>query len=118
MTNEQKEKLVDIAVVCHQANKAWCEVNSDFSQEDWGDAEEWQRESAIKGVQFRFENPDAGESAQHDAWSKDKVEDGWVYGTEKNTYEKTHPCLVPFDELPEFQQKKDRLFCAIVDALK
>jgi hypothetical protein len=30
---------------------------------------------------------------------------------------KTHPCLVPFEELPKFQQQKDRLFRAIVKAL-
>ena len=30
---------------------------------------------------------------------------------------KTHPCMVPFDQLPEWQQKKDKLFLAIVRAL-
>lgn len=37
-----------IAVVCHQANKAWCEMNGDFSQVDWHEAPEWQRNSAVK----------------------------------------------------------------------
>jgi hypothetical protein len=30
---------------------------------------------------------------------------------------KTHPCLVPFADLPEDQQRKDALFIAIVQAL-
>lgn len=63
-------------------------------------------------------NPLAPQSAQHDAWSQDKINDGWIYGVEKDAEKKTHPCLVPFDQLPEFQQKKDALFCAIVDSLK
>jgi hypothetical protein len=112
------DKIVTIAAMCHQANKLWCEVNSDFSQKDWGDAEQWQRDSAINGVKFRLENPDAKEDAQHNAWMEDKIKDGWVYGDVKDAEKKTHPCIVPFDQLPLFQQKKDKLFCAIVDALK
>lgn len=107
-----------IAPICHQANAAWCKANGDYSQKVWELAEEWQRDSAIKGVQFRLDNPDAKEDAQHNAWMADKVNDGWVYGETKDAEAKTHPCIVPFDQLPEFQQKKDKLFCAIVDALK
>jgi hypothetical protein len=111
-------KIIDIARICHQANKAWCQANHDFSQKDWDEAEEWQQDSAINGVKFRLENPNAKEDAQHNAWMEDKIKDGWVYGEVKDAEKKTHPCIVPFNELPEFQQKKDKLFCAIVDALK
>lgn len=107
-----------IAIVCHQANKAWCELNNDNSQKDWQDAEQWQRDSAINGVQFKLDNPNAGHDAQHNSWMKEKIDTGWVYGETKDATAKTHPCLVSFDQLPEFQQKKDALFCAIVDALK
>lgn len=107
-----------IAIVCHQANKAWCELNGDTSQKSWEDAEKWQRDSAIKGVEFRTTNPTAGKDAQHNAWMEDKVANGWVKGDVKDPVAKTHPCIVPFEQLPLFQQKKDALFCAIVDALK
>ena len=30
---------------------------------------------------------------------------------------KQHPCLVPYDDLPESQRRKDTLFFAIVTAL-
>lgn len=112
------KKVVDIAFMCHQANKEWCLVNGDDSQKDWIHAEDWQRESAIAGVEFKLNNPDAKEDAQHNAWMKDKVDAGWVYGEVKDAEKKTHPCIVPFNELPEFQQKKDALFCAIVNSLK
>lgn len=109
--------IENIARVCHQANKAWCEANGDDTQKDWDDAEEWQRDSAIKGVQFAIDNPNAPDSAQHDAWSADKLADGWGYGEVKDAKAKTHPCLVPFDQLPHHQQAKDKLFKAIVRAL-
>lgn len=111
-------KNLAIAMVCHQANKAFCEANSDFSQQNWEDAPQWQRDSAVKGVEFRINNPDSPHSAQHDAWMADKVAEGWVYGEVKDADKKTHPCIVSYEQLPEFQQKKDALFQAIVDTLK
>lgn len=113
-----KQEIISIAMCCHEANKRWCESQGDDTQNHWETAKEWQRDSAIKGVQFRIDNPDAGEDTQHNAWMADKVKEGWVYGEVKNEDLKTHPCIVPFEQLPEFQQKKDKLFCAIVDALK
>ena len=107
-----------VAEVVHEANRAWCEVNGDHSQMKWNDAPDWQRNSAIEGVKFHLKNPDAGDSASHDNWMKQKIKEGWVYGEVKDPEKKTHPCIVPFDQLPEVQQKKDALFRAIVHALK
>jgi hypothetical protein len=70
------------------------------------------------GVKFRLENPNAGHDALHNAWLEEKISDGWVYGDIKDAEAKTHPCIVEFEKLPEFQQKIDALFCAIVDSLK
>lgn len=114
----EKNKITAIAMACHEANKVWCMSQGDQSQKHWFEAEEWQRESAIKGVEFRINNPDVGHDAQHNSWMKEKVDAGWVFGDVKDAEAKTHPCIVPFEQLPEFQQKKDALFCAIVDALK
>ena len=111
-----KEEM--IAEVCHEANKRWCELHGDHTQKHWNDAEQWQKDSAVKGVKFRIENPNSGHDAQHNAWMADKIADGWVYGEVKNAEKKTHHCIVPFEELPVFQQKKDSLFASIVDALK
>lgn len=110
--------VLAIAIACHQANKAWCECNDDPSQKDWNEAEQWQRDSAVKGVEFRLNNPDGGHDAQHNSWMQEKINDGWIYGEIKDAEKKTHPCIVPFEQLSEFQRKKDSLFCAIVDSLK
>lgn len=115
MTELQKQH---IAMVCHEANKAWCEVNGDHSQKTWVAAEPWQRESAIKGVEFILQNPEAPNSATHDSWLKEKEATGWKYGPVKNSEKKEHPCFVPYEQLPEADKKKDALFKAIVNALK
>lgn len=105
-----------IARACHEANRAICETFNDHSQKPWAEAEDWQRDSAIKGVQFALDNPDAPPSAQHDAWTADKLAQGWRYGEVKDPAAKTHPCLVPYEDLPAEQRVKDAVFKAIVNA--
>lgn len=113
-----QQEIEYIAKACHEANRVWCQANDDNSQKHWAEAEQWQRDSAIAGVKFKLANPKAGEDAQHNAWMEDKISNGWIYGEIKDSEVKTHPCIVAFHFLPEFQQKKDRLFQAIVEALK
>ena len=91
--------------------------SNDSSQPKWEDAPDWQKNSALAGVRFHFENPDAGASASHDNWREDKVNDGWVWGPVKDPEKKQHPCMVAFDELPIQQRLKDYLFKSIVHAL-
>jgi len=108
------EKAVEIiARICHEANKAYCESMEDFSQLPWNDAPEWQRNSAINGVLFHMEHPDAQPSASHESWLAEKTADGWKYGPVKNADKKEHPCFVPFEELPFNQQMKDVIFGGI-----
>lgn len=111
------EKAMQIAQVCHEANRAWCEATGDFSQAPWQAAPQWQVDSAVDGVLFRAAHPEAGPEASHDNWSATKIATGWVYGPEKDPVKKTHPCLVPFGKLPPDQQAKDKIFAAIVAAL-
>jgi hypothetical protein len=54
---------------------------------------------------------------QHAAWMADKLADGWVYGAVKDAENKTHPCMVPYEQLPTFQQLKDSIYIATVKAL-
>lgn len=44
----------------------------------------------------------------HEVWSLTRLNDGWKYGPERNDALKTHPCLVPYDELPESEKEYDR----------
>lgn len=110
-------KPEDIAKVCHNVNKALCEAYGDTSQPDWKDAPDWQKNSAINGVEFIRNNPDAGPDASHNNWLEEKRKDGWAYGPVKKTEIKEHPCFVPYDRLPPEQKAKDYVFGAIVRTL-
>lgn len=111
MTTEQ------IAIVCHEANRAYCATLGDNSQPAWADAPEWQRTSAVNGVRFHLANPAAAPSHSHEEWLKEKEATGWKYGPVKDPDKKEHPCFVPYDQLPAEQQAKDALFIAVVKAL-
>jgi hypothetical protein len=109
-----------IAKVAHETNRAFCETLGDTSQPKWEDAPEWQRSSAVKGVQFHLDAHMKGEtptpSASHDSWLDEKRADGWKYGPVKDADKKEHPCFVPYDELPVEQRLKDYLFGSVVAA--
>jgi ryanodine receptor 2 len=36
------------------------------------------------------------------------MEQGWTYGIERNDALKQHPCLIPYEELPEIEKAYDR----------
>jgi hypothetical protein len=110
-------KIIGIAAVCHEANRALCRSLGDHSQPTWPEAPDWQIQSAITGVEFNLVNPDAPASASHDSWLEEKRVNGWSWGLEKDAELKTHPCYVSFDMLPPEQKAKDHLFKAIVTVL-
>lgn len=106
-----------IAEVCHEANRTYCRTLGDHSQPEWTVAPQWQKDSAINGVNFHINNPLATPHASHETWLKEKLETGWQYGPVKNLDKKEHPCCVPYNQLPPEQRYKDVLFQSIVHAL-
>lgn len=112
--------IEQIARIAHETNRAYCESIGDTSQPTWENAPEWQRQSAIKGVEFHLSAHREGRipspSASHDSWLAEKRADGWKFGAVKNPDTKEHPCFVPYAELPIEQRLKDYLFGAIVGA--
>lgn len=111
-------KVENIAQVAHEINRAFCASIGDLSQPDWDFAPDWQKQSAISGVQFHLDNPNASPSASHDSWLKQKEEEGWKFGEVKDAEKKEHPCFVPYEQLPVEQQSKDYLFKQVVHSLK
>ena len=107
-----------IAEVCHETNRAYCATLGDNSQTTWAEAPEWQRTSAVNGVRFHLDNPNAKPSHSHESWLAEKEASGWKYGPVKDAEKKEHPCFVPYDELPPEQKAKDALFIGVVHALR
>lgn len=43
----------------------------------------------------------------HEMWAMNKIEAGWMWGERRDDIRRTHPCLVPFDRLPQAEQHYD-----------
>lgn len=50
----------------------------------------------------------------HQSWMSDYFKMGWKYGEKRDVVKKTHPDLLPFDELPRDERDKDAIFLACV----
>ncbi len=44
----------------------------------------------------------------HEVWAQSRISQGWTYGQERNDALKHHPCLVPYEDLPEVEKAYDR----------
>jgi ryanodine receptor 2 len=45
----------------------------------------------------------------HELWSAQRLAQGWMYGVRRDDVQKQHPCLVPYEQLPENEKEFDRI---------
>ena len=115
MARLQRDSAIEVAAeAAHEANRVYCFAIGDDSQLAWDRAPAWQRESALSGVRTIADNPELAPSAIHERWRRHKRREGWSYGLVKDEHKKTHPCMVPYEELPPAQRYKDKIFGAVV----
>lgn len=44
----------------------------------------------------------------HDVWAQGRMAEGWRHGAVRDDKERKHPCLVPYEALPEGEKVYDR----------
>ena len=54
---------------------------------------------------------------EHMRWSWDKRLNGWTFSDVKDEINKTHPGLIPYDDLPESEKEKDRELVRLIPSL-
>jgi len=106
-----------IAEVAHEVNRAFCVTIGDMSQPAWADAPEWQKVSAILGVEAIINKPEMTPKDSHLSWLAHKLKEGWRMGKSKDPYKKEHPCMVPYEMLPDDQKHKDLLYTRVVNTM-
>lgn len=84
--------------------------------------EPWSKRDAAFRAQFRdviamMTGPDRKSDPEelHNDWWRKYEEMGWVYGPERDPVAKTHPDMVPFNELGWRERNKDAVFVALCE---
>ena len=44
----------------------------------------------------------------HDVWAQGRIAERWTWGEQRDEKHKKHPCLVPYEELPDAEREYDR----------
>jgi len=110
---EHSDQVVEAcARAAHEANRAYCIAIGDASHVPWDEAPEWQRSSCRVGARGALEGATPEQS--HESWLATKQADGWCFGEVKDPEAKTHPCFVPYADLPPSQRAKDAIFVTVV----
>ena len=45
----------------------------------------------------------------HEQWAAARTKESWQYGPARDDRKKCHPCLIPYEELPESEREYDRI---------
>lgn len=104
-----------IAQVCHEANRGYQRALGEEVSLPWEECGVDMQVSVVHGVKVAQEGN--GPEEMHRQWVMVREAQGWKYGDTKDPEAKTHPNLIPYDDLPLGQKIKDRLFLSIVQAL-
>lgn len=127
-----QDQIELLAAACHSAWYSYAVLGLGEDGDPWNSAEQHQRESMIKGVEFWERRIDKEEilnlnlstladmysEVSHDEWVRHKEENGWRYGPNKHPELKEHPCMVPYEDLPEEQRAKDKAVLVAYLSLK
>lgn len=117
MSQLAEADIAKVAMVTHQAVRAWQKANGQDAAPAWNKAPQWMKDSTFAAIRYRLEHPGAAASAQHEQWMAEKVAAGWKRGKVKDEKKKTHPLMIPYDQLPLVERRKDALVAAVIDAL-
>jgi hypothetical protein len=106
--------IVTIAKACHEINSVLCKAIGDPVVK-WKDLPSELVDSICMGVIGAIDGNTAETS--HNCWLDNRSKLGWTLG-ERDDAAKKHPNMISYDQLPESQKNKDKIFLAVVAAMR
>jgi hypothetical protein len=62
---------------------------------------------SVQRIQLSESEIDTLAQREHHRWMEERAKSGWIYGKRRNNHKKIHPCLVPWEQLPDHEKEKD-----------
>lgn len=106
-----------IARICHEADRAHAASHGDLGGKVWPALEAYQRDNLVRGVKVALSSPGASAEQLHASWMADKQVTGWRFAPLLCLDARTDPLLIPWAQLSERTQSRERMFVAIVRSL-
>lgn len=110
-------QIEKIAQTAHSANRTWSHIHGDFSQGPWIEQSAEYRRMMRHGVLAQLKDPERSPEENHNAWKQAVEADGWTWGPKRDEALRKNPAIVPWEDLPVEQRRKNAMFQAIVGAL-
>lgn len=110
-------EIDQIAAVVHEMNREYRAQIGEDPGPSWPDAPNETQVSICQGIEGIRDGRLRTPRGSHESWRERKHAGGWKYGKVKDPEKKEHPCMLPYDQLPEEQRMKDSLFLAVVSTL-
>lgn len=108
-----KQDVIELAArTAHTMNNEYRKALDETPKPAWDECPDELKRSVRSGVEGIL----AGNTpeASHEGWLTFKAQHGWTYGEVEDPIKKTHPCFLPYDQLPPSQRLKDTIFHSVV----
>lgn len=107
-------KIEHLARIIHETHRAYCYTLGDKTPLPWDSTPEDIQNTIRRMIAIVVEDPSMDAEKFHRSWMEDKLKAGWTHGFTRDAVRKTHPRLLPFDQLEESERKKDEAFVTLV----
>ena len=107
-------QIMTAARTAYEVVRRYKEFYAEPTDGGWDELEETVRHKHIVAIQEILKRKSITPETVHQLWIESMAKLGWKYGPAKSDIDKTHPCLIDYNELDDRDKVKDVIFLAAI----